>query len=584
VDWYAIVDRTRFLRSNSHWETIAGILESAEHSFAVDKWDNQPYRVECFPPDELVITAEGIVSIAVIGEGDDDVLSHAGQFKKVQKIFKRPYSGWLTYIKAVGLMPIRCTPEHPILVRQHDTLLKYNGAERRFHPDNFVPAKELKQFDLVMVPRIKGIVDIETVCMNGGPKSKHLGEVELDLDLCAVIGIYLAEGAIRLDQRTTQFTMHKDEIEQSDLLKRWAHGVGLSTHEVVVNGSRTVYIFGKALSGWLKAEFGSGAFDKRLPGWFLLLPFDKQLKTLEYYFLGDGTFNTGQSSNVEASSRSEALTRMIQLILIRNGYGAALSVGDDHGLPRYRLSISGVYGEHLANLWGKILPTKKRRYNHIRIDDNYAYFPIKDVSWGKYDGDVFNLEVEEDHTYCAPCVVHNCMVEKDALVGVIARACQPLDVPYFACRGYSSDSEMWRAAQRFLRYEDNGQIPYIIHLGDHDPSGIDMTRDIEDRLNLFNARPYVKRIALNYDQVEMYNPPPNPAKETDSRWEGYVAEYNTYSSWELDALDPNVIVDLITGEILALRDDDRWDERMIEETEGKLELRRMRQEYENGHR
>jgi len=174
------------------------------------------------------------------------------------------------------------------------------------------------------------------------------------------------------------------------------------------------------------------------------------------------------------------------------------------------------------------------------------------------------------------------MVEKDALIGVIASACQPLDVPYFACRGYSSDSEMWRAAQRFLRYEDNGQIPYIIHLGDHDPSGIDMTRDIEDRLNLFGAIPLIKRIALNYDQVEMYNPPPNFAKETDSRWEGYVREYNTYSSWELDALDPNVIVELISNEILSVRDDDAWDERMTDETAGKLELRRMRREYENG--
>ena len=66
-------------------------------------------------------------------------------------------------------------------------------------------------------------------------------------------------------------------------------------------------------------------------------------------------------------------------------------------------------------------------------------------------------------------------VEKDALVDIVGQACRPLDTPYFSCRGYTSQSEMWSAAQRFIGqdYRDNR---VIIHLGDHDPSGIDMTR------------------------------------------------------------------------------------------------------------
>lgn len=176
-------------------------------------------------------------------------------------------------------------------------------------------------------------------------------------------------------------------------------------------------------------------------------------------------------------------------------------------------------------------------------------------------------------------------VEKDALVGVVQRAAEALDVSYFACRGYSSDSEMWRAAQRCIRYEDNGQKLYIIHLGDHDPSGLDMSRDIEARFNLFEAWPVVKRIALNFNQVQQYNPPPNPAKETDSRWSEYVDKYSTYSSWELDALEPQTLVDLITAEVEALRDDDLWQEKVDEENEGRAALRKMRLDYtsKNGH-
>ncbi|GAI44296.1 unnamed protein product, partial [marine sediment metagenome] len=106
-------------------------------------------------------------------------------------------------------------------------------------------------------------------------------------------------------------------------------------------------------------------------------------------------------------------------------------------------------------------------------------------------------------------------IEKDALIGVIEPICKELDLPHFSCRGYVSDSEMWQAAMRLLRHVRNGQDVIVLHLGDHDPSGIDMTRDITDRLNLFSffkGGIEVQRIALTMEQIEEQSPPPNPAK------------------------------------------------------------------------
>lgn len=103
-------------------------------------------------------------------------------------------------------------------------------------------------------------------------------------------------------------------------------------------------------------------------------------------------------------------------------------------------------------------------------------------------------------------------VEKDALVDIVGQACSPLDTPYFSCRGYTSQSEMWSAAQRFIRQERR-EKRIIIHLGDHDPSGIDMTRDIQERLEMFGADVYVKRVALTMNQIQTYNPPPEPGKD-----------------------------------------------------------------------
>ena len=148
-------------------------------------------------------------------------------------------------------------------------------------------------------------------------------------------------------------------------------------------------------------------------------------------------------------------------------------------------------------------------------------------------------------------------VEKDALVGVIERACEPLDIGYLSCRGYVSQSAMWRAAMRFRRQEENGKdCTILLHLGDHDPSGIDMTRDIQDRLSMFGSDVKVNRIALDMKQVEKYQPPPNPAKTTDSRFASYVSEYGE-DSWELDALDPRVITELITNQAADYTDDDK---------------------------
>jgi len=160
----------------------------------------------------------------------------------------------------------------------------------------------------------------------------------------------------------------------------------------------------------------------------------------------------------------------------------------------------------------------------------------------------------------------NCFVEKDALLGVLEAACDPMQIPYFSCRGYSSASELWSAAMRYVRLIANDKRVVILHLGDHDPSGVDMTRDIEERIrlmiehhlgevdDLFNVR----RIALNMSQIEEYNPPPNPAKLTDTRAPAYIEEHGE-SSWELDALAPDVLTQLIEDTAGEYIDDDKWE-------------------------
>jgi hypothetical protein len=187
-------------------------------------------------------------------------------------------------------------------------------------------------------------------------------------------------------------------------------------------------------------------------------------------------------------------------------------------------------------------------------------------------------------------------VEKQALEGVIGQVARELDISYFACRGYSSTSAMWRSARRFLDYFRAGQAVTILHFGDHDPSGIDMTRDIEDRLRHFlkvdwardhpelrldplyaqreevfaeldtflgtdNDALEIRRVALNMDQIRTYDPPPNPAKTTDSRYAAYQEVYGI-ESWELDALNPTILAGIVREHVDGIRDEDAYQARI----------------------
>lgn len=172
-------------------------------------------------------------------------------------------------------------------------------------------------------------------------------------------------------------------------------------------------------------------------------------------------------------------------------------------------------------------------------------------------------------------------VEKDALIDVVRRACEPLDISYFSCRGYASQSSMWRAAMRLKRQERIGkECTILLHLGDHDPSGIDMSRDIQDRLNMYGSDVEVKRIALNMEQIEEYNPPSDFAKSTDSRYATYRDEYGK-DSWELDALDPRVITELITNQAADYTDKDKRKALIEKQEEGRQEIRELADNWQS---
>jgi hypothetical protein len=163
-------------------------------------------------------------------------------------------------------------------------------------------------------------------------------------------------------------------------------------------------------------------------------------------------------------------------------------------------------------------------------------------------------------------------VEKDALSEVAEKAARRSGCAFLACRGYLSSTVLYQAAERFKEKTANGQECVIVYAGDHDCSGIDMTRDIQDRLKLFGAKAAVRRVALNMDQIERYNPPPNPAKETDKRFQTYAERFGT-STWELDALKPQILSEIFYSAAVDFFNDEIYQENQIEAEEYKADQR-----------
>ena len=616
IDWDHITDRTRNMRQNGHWDSPRDIIASCGDQFRIDKWAVQDNYVECFMPDTPVVVHGLPTSIASLSCGDV-VFSHTGTLRKVTRVIRNHFDGRMLRINTVGLLPVEVTPGHPFFAEKRDmNHAKSKGTTRKLLVADWVRSNDLTQFDMLRIPllpeKYRRGCSKRRVRATGGSRSRDY-EFLLDDRTLKVCGLYVAEGAVRGDGRTIQFTLNVKEQDYADTITAWARYVGASYSEATDGGARVVYIYSKALANWLEGQFGNGSHSKRLPEWAMFANRAEQLTILEFYFRGDACLWDDNRSAFTATTRSITLARQIQLVFLWNRYACALNATMDHGSLRWGMTVAGQSVAELAEYWKLPIPPKglgrSARYNHLRFTEDAALFPIRRVDEFDYRGEVWNLEVEEDHSYCVPVATHNCWVEKDALVGVLEVACKPLDVPYFSCRGYTSQSEMWAASQRLITKARAGKSVHIVHLGDHDPSGIDMSRDILDRLTMFmrhhaardfardNRRrpgetdealeerlyetlttypPYLQpitlhRIALNMDQVEQYDPPPNPAKLTDARARGYIERFGD-ESWELDALEPSVITELINDQVAALRDDDLWDDAVSREQEHRNKL------------
>lgn len=394
----------------------------------------------CLPPYELIETSQGLKKIEKINRGDY-VLSHTGEYKKIIKTYRRKTKEPLyTITPWYYSQGIQTTGEHPFLAIKTikkcpstgDTCLPFGEHPKRCHKKlyktykkEWIPAKKLEKGDFVCFPIIKKTIDRHSI---------KLGDTQIKIneDFCLLIGYFLSEGCID-SKGGIIFTFSRKEIkyckEVIDLMRRVFGVVNSRIYKRKNTNSVEIIFYSKKIAAFFSKNFYKGEIKrapyKIIPSWMIFLPKKKQKQIIIGWFRGNG----GYTSSID-------LVSSINKIALRLGIIPYISVNRK---KTYNQSTSHIYKGRIItanydnyqikfsfiNDSMKISKEKelskfktKIARRHGYLDDHFAYLPIRKINKTNYSGTVYNLEVEDDHSYTTwVAVVHNCWTPWFSLYG-----------------------------------------------------------------------------------------------------------------------------------------------------------------------
>jgi len=361
----------------------------------------------CFPPGQEVITSQGLKPIESIGV-NDIVLTHSGQFQRVRRVLVRQYDGDLIGVKTWGsYTTTKTTTEHPFLAshlvwsRDRSTLVQLHWVE----------ASRLQPGDFLCLPRPKDGYAPESISAthirNTRWRTLSVKEesIPLDDDFLAVAGWYLAEGWFSRGGREVVFSLGKSQIEYHRAfgLKTSIERLGISTRLEVSKDGVHVHAYSMKLGRILVRHFGEEATRKRLPQWAFELAASRAEILLGAYLEGDGyKIREGKFCT---STVSRQLAHGLGILGTKCGYLTGVRIKRLSGKGKILgrdVNFNTSYFVDFVQYTGQ---RKRRGF----LDENAVYHRIRKIEREKFNGLVYNLEVEGDNSFCTPAhAVHNC--------------------------------------------------------------------------------------------------------------------------------------------------------------------------------
>ncbi|PIZ82516.1 hypothetical protein COX97_04395, partial [Candidatus Pacearchaeota archaeon CG_4_10_14_0_2_um_filter_05_32_18] len=421
----------------------------------------------CLLPNEKIICNPEQKAISDVKIGDK-VLTHSGIYKKVIKNYSRDFNGKAYRIKPYYFRDgLRVTGEHPFLAIKTVKDCQYIGGlckpnsiakgkheckEKHYenYKPNWISAENLEVNDILLYPRPKETGDTNQIKISeiignsnyrfsddfivpniGRQDNKIKNIINITPEFCRLMGYYLAEGCIVKKSNQIQFSFAFHEKEYiNDVIYLMENYFGLKIGKIRERNGYELHYYSKALVDLFSKLFydQSGqlrAHSKRLPDWALYLPLDKQVEVFKGWWMGDAGVTV-----------SETLSSQFKLICLRLGIIPSIQIQskdyfNNRGTKigdRTIISYHDIFTFHNLSFYEdkfnlledsifKRFKTKLQR-KHGWMDRDYVYIPIKEIEIFDYKGPVYNLEVEDDHSYVtSSATVHNCMTPWFGLFG-----------------------------------------------------------------------------------------------------------------------------------------------------------------------
>jgi (E)-4-hydroxy-3-methylbut-2-enyl-diphosphate synthase len=374
----------------------------------------------CVPEGQPVLTAAGPKPIEAISD-TDDVLTHAGEYRRVEWASSHAFEGELVEIQPTGFMPFRLTDNHPVWAFPRAARRKGGrerwprvkaaleaGAEPRW-----VPAGEVRAGWVLAYPVLQEKEDRATVTAPG------LGEIPVDDDFMTLAGYYLSEGTMSGKGGKPYgqfFYFHEAQQAYVERLRSILSGLGLQTQIRRRRHTAEVVSHSLALGELLRDLFGHGATHKRLPTWMERLPHDKQRALVKALWEGDGYIGRVRGYwRAAYCTSSHALAVQVQQLLLRLGVPAFLRHRDQR--RRQRNWIVSVTAQaaltRLADILqlGALPGCSDAGGGQVTLTEAALYVGVRAVRRLPWKGHVHNLEVEGIHSFVLPgAALHNCEV------------------------------------------------------------------------------------------------------------------------------------------------------------------------------
>lgn len=422
----------------------------------------------CLLPDAVVHTGEGIKEIQHTREGDH-VYTHQGRLRRVKKVYTRPYRGIIYHIKPWYFRPgLETTPEHPFFAiktqkhcawqhgfcRPHCSgrshcCRKHRANSMQWQPQ-WIQAKDLEVHDVLVFPRctetqdihsfllsdatsaMQGVVSAFTVSDSGaatltmrGTRARvFINQVPVDKAFCRLAGYFVAEGSTK-GREGISFTFATHEKKYQEDVKGLMFSLfGIPcANERKKGGGVELIFYSKILTQVFSTLFYRRATIKRahtkaLPQWMLRLPGAKQAEIFKGWWRGDAGYTTSR----ELMNQMKMITLrlgIIPSIMVRrrevfhkgtHGIDGRVIIANHDIFHFTALAFSeDKFGLRKEDIFQKARFNPRLSRRHGWMDDSFIYLPVRDIERKKYEGTVYNLEVEEDHSYLTEfAAVHNC--------------------------------------------------------------------------------------------------------------------------------------------------------------------------------